>query len=74
MALALGLLLIFMGALLVWAWLGATVLFLKGLLAVSLVFWGVLSLIVGLAQFKSKRQLQAALHDEPSLSEKQAGD
>lgn len=70
MALVIGLFLVLAGVLLAWVWLGAVVVFLKGLLAFSLVFWGALSLVVSVATLKSKRQRQAAFNDQPSDLEK----
>ena len=66
MAFVVGLLLILVGLVLVWAWLGAVIVLLKGLLALSLVLWGVLSLVVSVANLKSKRQRQAAFNDRRS--------
>lgn len=66
MALIVGVLLIIFGAVALWAWWAAVLVFIKGMVVFSLLFWGLLSLIVGLATWKSKRQLKAALNDGPA--------
>ena len=69
MAIAIGLLLISGGVLLAWAWWSAFLAFLQGLIVFSLLLWGLASLVVGVANLKSKRQRYSALRDEPSSLE-----
>ncbi|RYX86142.1 hypothetical protein EON83_02670 [bacterium] len=60
MSLIVGLILIVLGAIALWAWSGAFIIFLKGLIVFSLFLWGLMSLIVGYARSKAKRQMNAA--------------
>lgn len=66
MALAIGFLLFLLGAVAYYAWLPATFYFLQGLAAFSLMFWGLVALLVGYAQRKAKREIARAMHDESS--------
>lgn len=72
MGFAIGVLLLVLGVIAMWAWSAAVLVFLQGLLALALVLWGVLTLVVALSGAKSKRQLGRALHDEPSQLEPRA--
>lgn len=60
MALIVGLLLIILGTVALCVWSAQVLVFLQGLVVFSLLFWGLLSLIVGYAGWKSKKQLKAA--------------
>ena len=66
MALIIGFLLLVMGVVACYAWSVEAVFFLKGLVAFSLLFWGILSVLVGYAGLKSKREVKAALNDGSS--------
>ncbi len=72
MAFIIGLLLIVLGAVALWAWFPAVIIFLKGLVVFSLLFWGTVSLIAGYAGWKGKRQKMAALNDEAATDAKDA--
>ena len=73
MALIVGLLLILLGAVALFVWFAELVVFFKGLIVFSLLLWGTLSLLVGYASLKSKRNLKDALADAPS-TEEEAGE
>lgn len=49
-----------------WGWWPATLVFLKGLITFSLLFWGFIALLLGVSERKAKRQFQAALKDGKS--------
>ena len=66
MALIVGVLLIILGAVALVAWWTQVLIFIQGMVVFYLLFWGLMSLIVGLAGWKSKRQLKAALSDGPA--------
>ena len=72
MPLIVGLLLIILGAVALYAWFASVLVFLQGLVAFSLLFWGLLSLIVGYASLRAKSQLKAALNDQPAPEETEA--
>ncbi len=65
-----GLVLIVLGVIALWAWSGAFVIFLKGFIVFSLFFWGLMSLIFAYARSKSKRQMKAAFADSPPPTSK----
>lgn len=69
MGLAIGFLLFVLGLAACWGWADATVPFLKGLIAFSLLFWGFIALLLGFSERKAKREFQAALNDEKSPAE-----
>ncbi len=71
MALIIGLLLLVLGVVALSVWVAEVLIFLKGLVVFSLLLWGTLSLIVGYAGWKGKRQTRAALNDEPRDEEAQ---
>ena len=60
MALIVGLLLIILGTVALCVWSAQVLIFVKGLVVFSLLFWGLLSLIVGYAGWKAKKQLKTA--------------
>ncbi len=66
MALAFGFFLFLMGALTFILWLPATWPFLQGLISFSLLFWGLLILLIVYSERKARRELARALHDETS--------
>ncbi len=66
MASIIGLLLLVLGVVACYAWSVEVLVFLKGLVAFSLLFWGTLSVLVGYAKSKSKREVKAALNDGPT--------
>ncbi|BCM90474.1 hypothetical protein IAD21_02327 [Abditibacteriota bacterium] len=65
MALIVGLLLIILGTVALCVWIGPVVVFVKGLVVFSLLFWGTMSLVIGYASWKGKRQLKTALAETP---------
>ncbi len=66
MGLAIGFLLFLLGLVAFVGWLPATLPFLKGLVAFSLLFWGFIALLLGFSERKAKLEFQAALKDEKS--------
>lgn len=60
----LGLIFIALGVVLALIWTTAFVMALKGVLILSLFFWGLIALLVGLSQRKARRSYAAALRDE----------
>ncbi len=66
MALALGIVLFLLGAATFYLWLPATLFFLQGLVSFSLLFWGLVALLLGISARKAKRELSRAKHDETS--------
>ncbi len=72
MSLIVGVLLIILGAVALCAWKGAVIIFLKGLVVFSLLFWGLMSLVVGYAGWKAKRQVKIAFAGGPSTAEESA--
>ena len=66
MALIVGLLLIILGTVALCVWSTQVLVFLQGLVVFSLLFWGLLSLIVGYAGWKSKKQLKTAFAGGPA--------
>lgn len=69
MALVIGFLLFLLGLVAFWGWLPATLPFLKGLVAFSLLFWGAVAMLLGVSERKAKREFRAALNDQPSPAE-----
>ncbi len=69
MNLVIGILLFGLGLVTLVAWFGEMVPFFKGVLVCSLLFWGAVAMIVGVAQRKSRAQLDKAKRDEPSKEE-----
>lgn len=61
----LGLIFIALGVLLAVVWTTEFVVVFKGVLILSLLFWGVVALLIGLSQRKARRSYNAALRDEP---------
>jgi len=72
MGFAIGALLLLLGLVALWAWWAAVLIFLKGLVVLVLIVWGLLTLITALAKWKAKRQLARALADQPSELESRA--
>jgi len=70
MGLAIGFLLFLLGLVALWGWWPATLVFLKGLVAFSLLFWGFIALLLGVSERKAKQEFQAALNDKKSADEK----
>ncbi len=64
MAMLLGLLLFMLGAVATYAWRLEVVPILKGLLALSLLFWGLIALVVAYSEKKARREYVVALDDE----------
>lgn len=69
MGLAIGFLLFLLGLVAFWGWLPATLPFLEGLVAFSLLFWGFIALLIGYSEHKAKREFTAALRDKKSPAE-----
>ena len=69
MNLVIGILLFGLGIIALFAWLGELISFFKGILVLSLLFWGAIAVVVGLAQRKSKARLDKAKKDAPSPGE-----
>ncbi len=69
MGLAIGFLLFTLGLVAFWGWWPATLVFLKGLVAFSLLFWGFIAVLLGYSEHKAKREFSAALQDGPSPAE-----
>ena len=69
MALIVGLLLIILGTVALCVWSAQVLVFLQGLVVFSLLFWGLLSLIVGYAGWKSKKQRQLAIAGDGAPSD-----
>ncbi len=61
----LGLIFIALGVVLAVIWTTEFLFVLKGVLILSLLFWGVVALLIGLSQRKARRSYAAALRDEP---------
>ena len=70
MNLVIGILLFGLGLVALLGWLGELVPFLKGVLVLSLMFWGAIAIVIGIAQRKSRGQLERAKKDEASGEEK----
>jgi cytochrome c biogenesis protein CcdA len=66
MGLAIGFSLFVLGLVTFWGWMPATLDFLKGMVAFSLLFWGFVAMLVGFSERKAKREFNAALQDRPS--------
>ena len=64
MALPIGFLLFILGLVAYWRWLPETFWFLQGLVTASLLFWGMIALLVGYSEYKARRECDAAMHDE----------
>lgn len=69
MGLAIGFLLFLLGLVTFWAWLPATLPFLQGLVAFSLILWGFITMIVSISERKAKREFKTALNDQKSPAE-----
>lgn len=69
MNLVIGILLFGLGLITLVAWFGEMVPFFKGVITLSLLFWGAVALAVGIAQRKSRTQLARAKRDQPSSEE-----
>lgn len=68
MALAIGFLLFTLGAVTFYGWLPEMVPFLKGLVSFSLLFWGLLALVVGFSERRAKTQFERAVRDDEPKS------
>ncbi|PQV62771.1 hypothetical protein B1R32_12218 [Abditibacterium utsteinense] len=66
MALAIGFLLLLLGIVTFFAWLPITFYFLQGLTTFSLIFWGMLALLLGYSERKAKREFARAVNDQAS--------
>lgn len=64
MVILIGCIMFFLGVVAFVAWLPMTFYFLQGIVAFSLLFWGLLAMIVGYSERKARREYQTALDDE----------
>ena len=64
-----GVLLFALGVIALFAWFAELVPFFKGLLVCSLLGWGAVAVVVGVAKARAKRHLAAAKSDEVSEAE-----
>ena len=64
MALAIGFLLFLLGVITFWAWLPWTFHFLQGFVSLSLIFWGLVALMVAYSERKAKRNYADAVKDQ----------
>ena len=64
-----GILLFGLGIIALIAWFGELVPFFKGILVCSLLLWGAVAVVVGVAQKRAKRHLADAKVDEKSVAE-----
>ena len=64
-----GVLLFGLGIIALIAWFGELVPFFKGILVCSLLLWGAVAVVVGVAQKRAKRHLADAKSDEKSAAE-----
>lgn len=64
MALPIGILLFILGVVAVWAWWSVLLPFLQGLVAFSLLFWGLIAIIIGYSERKARRECNAAMEDD----------
>ncbi|RYG65139.1 hypothetical protein EON80_17910 [bacterium] len=69
MALAIGFLLFLLGLVTFVGWWPETIPFWKGFTSLSLLFWGLLALIVGYSERKAKREFAKAVNDDSGDSE-----
>jgi hypothetical protein len=64
MALAIGFLLFLLGLVTTIGWWDPNFVFLKGLVSFSLLFWGLLALLMGYSERKAKREFAKAVNDD----------
>ena len=64
-----GILLFGLGVIALFAWFAELVPFFKGLLVCSLLLWGAVAVVVGVAKLRAKRHLSRAKADEVSAAE-----
>ena len=69
MNLAIGILLFGLGVIALFAWFAELVPFFKGLIVCSLLGWGLVGIVVGLAKLRAKSHLDKAKADKPSEAE-----
>jgi hypothetical protein len=75
MALAIGFLLFLLGMVTFVGWWPETIPFWKGFTSLSLLFWGLLALIVGYSERKAKREFAKAITDDkPETSKAESSD
>lgn len=69
MNLVIGIVIFILGLAALFAWFADLVPFFKGLLVCSLLLWGIVGIVVGLAQRRAKNHLSRAANDQPSEEE-----
>ena len=69
MGIPIGAALLGVGAVLAYLWRDAVLIFLQGLTAFSLIFWGIVVLIAAVAQKRAHRLRNRSFHDEKSVFE-----
>jgi hypothetical protein len=77
MALQIGALLFILGVVAVWAWWSALLPVIQALVALSLLFWGLIGMIIGYSERKARRECLAAMNDDKpagAMSKKAAPD
>ena len=65
MPFAIGILLFALGVVTVVGWWDAVLPFLKGITAFSLLFWGLIAIIVGYSERRARREFGRAMNDKP---------
>ena len=60
-----------LGIIALFAWFAELLPFFKGVLVCSLLLWGAVAIVVGLAKRRARGQLEKAAHDKPSRAEEQ---
>lgn len=74
MALAIGFLMFLLGLVTFVGWLPETFWFLRGLVSFSLLFWGLLALLMAYSERKAKREFKKAVNDGQANATETDGD